>query len=280
VSVEAQQRALRPSTVSMRVDPHQRRFVGTTSNVERMSIDLTPLLPGDPITVDVDGQKLDGVAWPASKRVWLERVDDKWRVAEESSPDVKNPLRCGPFKDAFRNRMVFVYGTGGTPQENAWAVAKARFDAETFWYRGNGSVEVVADRDFKASTEPDRNVIVYGNADTVSCWSQLLGKSPVQVKRGEVRVSSQTYAGDDMACLFLRPRRNSDRACVAVIGGSGIVGMRVTDRLPIFLSGVAYPDYTVLAPQVFERGLDGVRCGGFFGNDWSVERGECASASE
>ena len=50
--------------------------------------------------------------------------------------------------------------------------------------------------------------------------------------------------------------------------------MRVTDRLPVFLSGAAYPDYTVLGPDVFTRGLDGVRCAGFFGDDWTVERGE------
>jgi hypothetical protein len=54
----------------------------------------------------------------------------------------------------------------------------------------------------------------------------------------------------------------------------------VTDRLPVFLSGVAYPDYTLLSPEVFQRGLDGVRCAGFFGNDWSVERGECVRGSE
>ena len=281
VCIEAQQRALRPSTVSMRVDPHRRRFVGTTSNVERMSIELTPLAPGDPITIDIDGQKLEGIARPASNRVWLERAGDVWRASPDApSPNLKNPMRCGPFKDAFRNHMIFIYGTAGNAKENAWAAAKARFDAETFWYRGNGSVEVIADHDFDPASQPDRNVIVYGNADTVRCWAALLGDSPVQLKRGGARVGSHEFSGGDLGCLLVRPRPGSDRACVAVIGGSGIIGMRVTDRLPVFLSGVAYPDYTLLSPDVFQRGLDGVRCAGFFGNDWSVERGECVRGSE
>jgi poly(3-hydroxybutyrate) depolymerase len=275
VSIEAQQRAMRPSRVSVRVDPHQRRFVGTTENVERLAIDRAPLPPGGPVAIDIDGQKLEVVAWPASGRVWLERRDGAWRATDEPSPDVKNPRRCGPFKDAFRNRMLFVYGTRGTSEENAWALAKARFDAETFWYRGNGSVEVVPDHEFDPAKEPDCNVILYGNADTLACWGTLLGQSPVQVKRGEMRVGPHAYAGEDLASLFLRPRPNSDRACVAVIGGSGVVGMRATDRLPVFLSGVAFPDYTVLGRDVFERGLAAVRCAGFFGNDWSFERGEC-----
>jgi hypothetical protein len=281
VGIEAQQRALRPSTVSMRVDPHRRRFVGTTSNVARLSIGLSPLAPDGPVTIDIDGQKFEALAWPASKCVWLERVDETWRaLADAPSPKLKHPRRGGPFKDALRNRMVFVYGTLGTPEENAWAAAKARFDAETFWYRGNGSVEVIPDHEFNPASQPDRNVIVYGNADTVRSWGALLGDSPVQVKRGSVRVGANDYSGEDLACLLVRPRPNSDRACVAVIGGSGIAGMRVTDRLPVFVSGVAYPDYTVLGADVFKRGLDGVRCAGFFGNDWSIEGGERVRGQE
>ena len=60
----------------------------------------------------------------------------------------KGPHRQGPFKEAFRNRFILVVGTKGTPEENAWGLARARFDAETFWYRGNGSVDVVTDTAF------------------------------------------------------------------------------------------------------------------------------------
>src|SRR5262249_46767066 len=152
-----------------------------------------------------------------------------------------------------------VYGTGGTVEENAWAYAKARYDAEQFWYRGNGSIELVADREFDAATERDRGVILYGSAETNAAWSALLGDSPVQVRRGRVAIGDRELRGDDLACLSPRPRPGSDRAAVAVVAGTGLAGMRLTDRLPYFVSGVAYPDCAVLGTETLTQGAGGIR---------------------
>ena len=170
--------------------------------------------------------------------------------------------------------MLLVYGTQGTPEENAWAAAKARYDAETFWYRGNGSVEVIPDTAFRPDRERDRSVILYGNAQTNAAWSLLLAGSPVQAQRGSVRIGDREERGDDLACLFVRPRPGSDIASVGVVGGTGLIGMRLTDRLPYFVSGVAYPDCTVLGAQMLTQGVEGVRAAGFFGMDWGVPSGE------
>jgi len=172
--------------------------------------------------------------------------------------------------------MMFVYGTKGTPEENAWAFNKARFDAESFWYRGNGSVEILPDAAFNPGAAPDRGVILYGNADSNGAWPALLADSPVQVRRGEIKLGSRSSTGEDQACLFLRPRPGSAVACVGVVSGSGMIGMRLTDRLPYFLSGVEYPDVTVIGPEMLKQGSKGVRAAGFFGLDWSVEKGEFA----
>jgi hypothetical protein len=207
----------------------------------------------------------------------VKRDQDKWSLTTAPAPSAKGPHRYGPFRDAFRNRMVFVYGTRGTPTENAWALARARYDAEVFWYRGNGSVDVLSDSAFQAlpTTDSDRNVILYGNADTNGAWKTLLADSPVQVRRGAVTVGVEhTENGEDLACLFVRPRPGSKRASVGVVSGSGLVGMRLTDRLPYFVSGVAYPDCIVLGPETLTRGSEGVRVAGYFGLDWSVAGGE------
>src|SRR5262249_55532867 len=161
------------------------------------------------------------------------------------SPCRKSPVRQGPFKEAFRNRFLFVIGTTGTSEENTWALAKARFDAETFWYCGNGSVDMILDSAFlnagTADEFRDRNVIVYGHSDSNAAWKALLGESPVQIQRGQVRIGQRTITGDHLACLFVRPRPESTRSSVGVVSGSGVTGMRLTDRLPYFTSGVAYP---------------------------------------
>ena len=122
--------------------------------------------------------------------------------------------------------MLFVYGTGGDAAENAWAQAKARYDAETFWYRGNGAVDIIPDTSFSAEASAGRSVVLYGNAETNRAWTALLAESPVVIGRGFVAVGDRRLEGADLACLLVRPRADDERACVVAIGGSGIAGMR------------------------------------------------------
>ena len=326
--LEAQTRPLLPSAVDVRCDPGRRRFVAQTENVARLSLELLPLLtPNAPVTVELDGQRLGPVGWPGGgraaagvPRLVVERSAGQWGWAGAPAPGDKGPSRYGPLKEAFKNRMVFVYGTAGTPAENAWALAKARFDAETFWYRGNGSVDVTADSAYLAArravgraTPPARqaessaaaaalspelagvggaierlnaprgrragrvrNVILYGNAANNAAWAVLLGNSPVQVGRGWVQLGARRLVGEDAACLFLRPHPDDPTALVAVVSGSGLAGMRLAERLPLFLSGAGFPDCLVIGPEMLAKGTEGVRAVGFFGRDWSVERGEFA----
>jgi pimeloyl-ACP methyl ester carboxylesterase len=275
VSIEAQLEQLRPSRVAIRRDKPGRAFVAKTINVARLAIDIAQLSPSQPIHVAIDGQTLPPIDWPNSDaRLWFERTDDEWTVSDPPDATQKHPHRYGTFKSVFDNRVVLVYGTQGTAEENAWAAAKARFDAETFWYRGNGSLDVLADTEFRPEAEPDRNVVLYGNADTNSAWPALLSTSPVQVRGGQVRVGVRPEADDDLATLFVRPRPGSDRAVVGVVGGTGPVGMRLTNRLRYFVSGVAYSDVLVFGPGVLTEGTADIRAAGFFGNDWRVESGE------
>jgi len=275
-TVDAQQAPFELSRIELNRDVAARRLWGSTVNVARLELNLTAagFAPDAPLRVELDGTTLADVGWPGDGQLWLERADDgAWKSSTPPSPLQKSHLRGGPFKDAFRNRMVFVYGTVGTLEENAVQRAKARYDAEVFWYRGNGAVEVVPDSAFDPAAHPDRNVIVYGNAETNSAWNRLLRESPVQVHRGSVRIGDRTFAGDDLCCLFVRPRPDSATATVGAVSGSGLAGLRLCDRMPYFVSGVAFPDVTLIGADMLERGLDGVRAAGYFGNDWSVERG-------
>lgn len=280
LEIEQQIHELEPSSIHVRWDPGKRRFEGATANIERLALDLGHIAPGQPISVELDGQTLKGIPWPAnSHKLWLQHSGGHWTVTASLPPGQKGPLRYGPFKDAFRHHMIFVYGTRGTAEENAWAFAKARFDAETFWYRGNGSVDVFPDAEFNPRSQPDRSVILYGNAHSNGAWMPLLSDSPMQVTQDEVRIGNRVLAGDKFACLFLRPRPGSEVACVGVVSGTGLVGMKLTDRLNYFLSGVAYPDCTVIGPEMLSDGVKGVRAAGFFGVDWSLDKGDFAFTS-
>lgn len=277
VSIDAQERALDLSRVKVTQDVKKRSITGETENVAVLALDLDQLDDGDELSIELDGVKVKDVAIPADgDRIWLAHETNGWEQVARPDPSHKGPHRYGTFKDAFRNRMVFVYSTRGTREENEWSYAKARFDAETFWYRGNGSIDVVADSAFDPEAEPDRNVVVYGNADTNGLWPALLGSSPVQVEGDSLRVGTKVFEGADLGCYFVRPRPGSPTATVGVVSGTGLTGMNTTNMNMYFISGSGFADLIVFRADMLISHFDGVECVAYFGNDWSLETGDMA----
>ncbi|MHC4995182.1 MAG: alpha/beta hydrolase-fold protein [Planctomycetota bacterium] len=269
VTIEQQLRDMAISRVNIQAWPNKRKYEGTTENVRLLRFDVSNLLGDSPVAFVLDGQTIDAAEPDIDNAIYLEKADGVWRVVGRPSPDVKGAHRYGGIRDVLGNRFVLVYGTGGGADENAWAYQKARYDAETFWYRGNGSVDVMTDADFLAGDFADRTVALYGNADTNRAWGRLLGDSPVGVKRGEVRVGERVLEGADLSAMFVRPRPDSDVASVIAIGGSGVVGMNDVYRTSLFGPASRFPDL-----QVGRAGE--TIAAGYFGPDWSVKRGEFA----
>lgn len=294
-TVLEQTEAMRPSRVDLSLDAGAGRIEGTTENVARLALDprgmrrtvtrtgaqggtveATAPAPGEPLSILLDGETVALVPESLDRPIYLSRLGGAWRLDDGPRPGRKGPHRDGPFKSAFGNRTLLVYATGGTEDENAWAFAKARFDAETFKYRGNGAFQVVSDRAFLDApagsplADPARNVVLYGNASTNAAWGALLEGRAIDLTRDILRVGGAVLRGGDHGLLAVRPRAGSDTALVGIVGGTTPAGCRATDRLPYFVSGVAYPDYTVLSPEVYERGIEGVIDAGFFAGDWSA----------
>lgn len=275
LAIDQQTKAWTPSSASVTLDRLKRTVEGSTSNVARLSIQ--PPIDGGPIKVTLDRTTVE-TTLEAGKPLWLVKSGESWKVGDPPRPGEKRADRGGAFKDAIRHDAVIVYGTAGDDANDAALLAKARFDAESFLYRGNGSLEIVADTAFDPAAYADRGVLLLGNAETNAAWNALLGSCPVLVRNGSVKVGDQELAGGDLACVFAYPRSDSDVACVAVVAGTGPVGTRLSMRLPYFVSGVGYPDLAVLQANTLLSGAAGFRAAGFFGNDWSVERGDWAKA--
>ncbi len=271
VEILAQQRPLEYSKVAIERDDAGKTFKGTTENVERLAIDI----PGEMITIELDGSKLEASGLPETGRIYLERGDKGWTVASgPAGPGSKGPGRSGGFKDAFRHGFVLVYGTRGDAAEDARSFGKARFDAETFWVRGNAGIEIVPDTAFDPAKSKDRSVILYGNADTNAVWSKLLAGSPVEVRNGRVRMGEKPYIGPDYAAYFIRPRPGSDVASVGAVAWTGKAGWIAASPAQYFISGAGFPDLLLFQAETLRSGSGGVRAIGWFGNDWSLERGD------
>lgn len=241
-----------------------------TKNVSLLEVDLLKLK--DTIsTIKIDDNTLNITA---KSQLFFKKDKDKWATTSAPSLSEKGPHRNGGFKDAFRNNVVFVYATKGSKIENEWYYHKALFDAETFYYRANGNVEMIKDTDFSLKNYADRNVIVYGNKDNNAAWKLLLKDSPIQVATNEVDFNGKKLSGKQWGMYFTIARKDSDIASVGVVTATGPKGMKTTYANHYMVNGTTFPDVVLFDSELLNQGIDAVKCAGFFGNDWSIENGE------
>jgi pimeloyl-ACP methyl ester carboxylesterase len=267
-SILQQSHPLQYSRIQLERNRNAKSISGKTENVNMLCFKLKDLtgsvkisLDGSPAISYTKKSELDSVM--------LVKEGGAWKIAE-AYPTGKNPSRYGTFKDAFNYRMVFVYGTAGTKEENDWARQKAAFDAETWYYRGNGAVDVIPDTRYSAEIYAGRGVIIFGNATTNKAWKTLLADCPIQLERNRVTAGDQNWTGGGLAAYFVWPLKNSPDASVAVIGGTGIQGMKAANANQYFAGASGFPDFMIFDIDMVKSGSMGVKYTGFFDNNWKL----------
>lgn len=273
IRVNQQVHPFKISSVKARVSDDSSGIVISTRNIHSFSVKNENGHFKYPLALEIDGKQLS-VSGKQNNYLHFELIDGRWENSPATPSYEKGPHRYGGFKDAFRKNMIFVYGTSGTEEENRWNFNKARFDAETFAYRGNGSVEIISDREFADKEYPGRNIIIYGNADNNLAWDLLLEGSPVRAKNGSLKIGKKTLKGKDIACYFIRPRPGTHDNCVGVVSGTGLEGMHAAYPNQYFIAGTSFPDLSVFRMPESENEYESLVCAGFFGNDWSIENGD------
>ncbi|GGW26746.1 hypothetical protein GCM10007383_09980 [Arenibacter certesii] len=241
-----------------------------TENVSLIEIDFSQV-PGEINAIVLNGTEIP-IALKES--TFFKDTNGNWSVASRPSRTEKGPHRNGGFKDAFRNNVIFVYGTKGSKLENDWYYNKARFDADTFWYKANGNIELIADTDFSPTDYPNRNVVVYGNKSNNAAWGKLLKNSPVQVANNMLDFDGRNLTGSNWGLYFIVPREDSDVASVGVVTATGIAGMKAAYANHYLVNGSTFPDFLLFDETVLDQGTSGIKSAGFFGNDWSIENGD------
>lgn len=179
----------------------------------------------------------------------------------------------GSFKRAFDRKFVLVYGTHGTPEENEWAFSKARYDAEQWWYRGNGYAQLVSDDAMGAVVAhgdfQNRNFILYGTPTSNSAWKELV-PSHIRVSTDGIAFMTKTGGqlfevtdqGNGQMGMLLAfdvfNAEHTDYHTIAVVTGTSVQGCRTLDRLPVFLAGTGIPSQLILRSDVWTKGNDSI----------------------
>ena len=243
-------------------------FVRTADNVSILELDIPSLkIEKGQIVISAGSEMLNV---PTNQKAIIAYDNGKWSIKESINPKHKYSERNGGFKQAFDNNVVFVYATKGSREENEWYSNKARFDAETFYYRGNGSIDVIPDTEYTLAKYAGRNVIIYGNKANNRAWPLLLKDCPIQVSKNEIIAGGKSFKGEDLGTYFVYPHPANNKALVGVVAGTGVSGMRATSPNN-YISGITgFPDIMIYRADVLRDGLSAMELTDFFNNDWTL----------
>lgn len=270
-SIQQQIQPLQYSRIQLSRNKRDGSIKGTTTNIALLKLDLSLFGANTTVHITLDSlSKIQYTTKTASDTVYLASQNNQWVVSNKPSALEKNPTRYGTFKEAFNHRMVFVYGTKGNKEENEWSYNKARYDAETWYYRGNGAVDIIADKDFSPAKYSGRNVIVFGNKSTNGAYQTLLSDCPIQIDRNKVKVGNDVWTGDDYGAYFVWPIKNSNINSVGVVAGSGLKGMNASVANQYFAGGSGFPDFMIFRLGMLDKGVSEVKTAGFFDNEWKL----------
>ncbi len=280
-SVIQQLHPLQYSRLQLHRNQQQQIISGTTDNIRLLQLALTGWKSGAAVDILLDS--LNTVHYNVKSdrdSIFLLKENNQWAITGAPDAAQKGPGRYGTFKDPFNNRMLFVYGTGGSSEENEWSFNKARYDAETWYYRGNGSVDIIADAAYNSSAYAGRNIIIYGNASTNSVYNQLLNDCPLRVDRGSITAGNKLFKGDDLGAYFVWPLKNTAGLSAGVVAGTGLRGMHAVNANQYFAGASGFPDFMFFSLEMLKNGSGGIKMTGFFDHQWRLTESDIATGKE
>jgi predicted esterase len=245
---------------------------GTLENVELLKLNLSAFDKGRTVNITLDD--LAAVKYTTlsdNDSIYLKKADKEWKLVTQPDLHEKGPHRNGTFKEGFNKTLLYVYATGGTVQEQQWAIGKARYDAESWYYRGNGAFDIVSDKEYSKAKYAGRNVVLIGNASTNAAWKTLLGDCPVWVANGSIKVGTKQFTGTDIAAYFVWPMAGTADNTIAVIAGTGINGMNAANANQYFTGGSGFADVMVFRLGMLKDGINQVVHASFYDNQWNVQ---------
>lgn len=270
-SVIQQQSPLQYSHLTLKRDRPAKTITGSAENVRVLKLQLSEFGAGANVQIILDSTAaVNYTTRSIQDSIYLLKQDNQWALSTKPSLEQKGPHRYGTFKDAFNHRMVFVYGTTGNKLENEWSLLKARYDAETWYYRGNGAVDIISDKEFSTEKYHDRGVIVYGNKNTNAAWNMLLNDCPIQVERNKITAGDKQWTGDDLAAYFVWPMKGSSIASVGAVTGTGLKGMKAANANQYFAGASGFPDFMIYGLDMLLNGVSEVKLAGFYDYQWKL----------
>ncbi|ARS40998.1 alpha/beta hydrolase [Sphingobacteriaceae bacterium GW460-11-11-14-LB5] len=270
-TIYQQTQPLQYSRIMLTRDRKLSSIVGKTENVALLKLALTDFGAKTPVKITLDSLTvINYTTQSVNDTLFLEKNNEAWQIITKIDKRDKNPLRYGTFKEAFNHKMVFVVGTKGSAEANQANLNKAKYDAESWYYRGNGAIDIIMDKEFSASKYQGRNIILYGNSENNTAWKTLLKDCPIQVSNSQITTGQGSWKGDDLAAYYIWPQQDN-KLLIGVVASTGVTGMKAAYANQYFAGGSGFPDFMIFSSELPKEGSKGIKLAGFYNNKWQFD---------
>ncbi|RLG69727.1 MAG: hypothetical protein DRO11_07295, partial [Methanobacteriota archaeon] len=185
----------------------------------------------------------------------------------------KTPNLFGPIKAAYFKPFILVYGTSGSEEEKELNLHLARLKAQEWWWRANGWARILPDTEITDETIAKYNLVLFGGPETNRITKRIINDLPIRVEGEKVVIGDKEVRGRGIAVKLVYPNPLNPDRLVLVNMGTDIEGMRLTGAFTSLYSGSGLPDYLVYDKEIRRKSWGGIIAAGFFGKDWSLEKG-------
>jgi len=184
----------------------------------------------------------------------------------------KSPAFFGPIKKAYFSPFILIYGTQGNSDSTEINLHRARVEAQNWWLRGNGYVEIVPDTELNSEIIQRYNLILFGGSETNAVTAKIKKDLPISIKNNRIIIEGKEIEKDDVAFQMIYPNPLNKEKYVVIKGGTSPKGEELAGLFNVIYSGSGLPDFIVYDEAVKEKGWGAIIAAGFFEMNWKFDR--------
>jgi predicted peptidase len=223
-----------------------------TQNVARFALEppVRYLRAGQLLTLTVNGVESPKLYDPLRPIVWQ----------KEGAKVTKTPLRSGPFKSAFRDAFLLVYG-------NADDQKAAQRMAIEWKDNADGDAPIKAATEITEADKAKYNLILLGTAATNPLLAEIAPKLPVELTATGYRIGTEEVPAQGLGLRMVWKSPWNDKRLIGICSG-----LWWGEKLPVNHKLDLIPDYIVYAKETDADDTNHAIRAGFFDGDFELQK--------
>lgn len=253
-----------------------------TENIAQLTIHLSSeLISQKEINLKINGQELrcklsgkDSITLHKKGRQFQLKKSEKQKFLQRplgAKNISKSPAFFGPIKKAYFSPFILVYGTQGDSDSTEINLHHARVEAQNWWLRGNGYVEIIPDIELNSEIIHRYNLILFGSPKTNAVTAKIMKDLPISIKNDRLIIDGQEIEKDDVAFQMIYPNPLNPEKYIVIKGGTSPKAEELSGLFNVIYSGSGLPDFIIYDETVKEKGWAAIIAAGFFDVNWKFD---------